>query len=152
LEKNAINRYRLPISKNLLERIDRTSSPAHVGNLRNAIDFIVPENTPVLAAANGIVAYVKDDSSIGGPNPIYWNFTDFIAIRHANEEYSRYDHLAPQSSKVKVGQSVSEGQEIAKVGMTGYTFYPHLHFQVFIFTRTNSWIDFDTISVRDFIL
>jgi murein DD-endopeptidase MepM/ murein hydrolase activator NlpD len=41
---------------------------------------------------------------------------------------------SPQSSKVKVGQAVSEGQEIAKVGMTGYTFRPHLHFQVFIFT------------------
>ena len=71
---------------------------------------------------------------------------------HANEEYSRYNHLAPQSSKVKVGQAVSEGQEIAKVGMTGYTFHPHLHFQVFIFNGTHSWIDFDTVSVQDFIL
>jgi len=108
----------------LLERVDRTSSPVHTGNLRNAIDFIVPENTPVLAAANGVVTYVKDDSCIGGPNPTYWNFTNFVAIMHANEEYSRYDHLAPRSSKVKVGQSISEGQEIAKVGMTGYTFRP----------------------------
>jgi murein DD-endopeptidase MepM/ murein hydrolase activator NlpD len=88
---------------------------------------------------------------IGGPNPIYWNFTNFITIRHVNEEYSRYDHLAPKSSKVKVGQSVSEGQEIARVGMTGYTFHPHLHFQVFIFTRANIWMDFDTVSVQDFI-
>jgi murein DD-endopeptidase MepM/ murein hydrolase activator NlpD len=47
--------------------VDKTSSPAHTGNLRNAIDFIVPENTPVLAAAAGIVTYVKDDSNIGGP-------------------------------------------------------------------------------------
>ena len=109
------------------------------------------ENTPVLAAANSIVSYVNDDSSIGGPSPIYWNFTNFVAIMHANEEYSRYDHLAPQSAKVKVGQAVSEGQVIAKVGMTGYTFRPHLHFQVFIFTRANIWIDFDTVSVQDFI-
>jgi murein DD-endopeptidase MepM/ murein hydrolase activator NlpD len=49
----------------MLERVDRTSSPAHSGKLRNAIDFIVPENTPVLAAANGVVTSVKDDSSIG---------------------------------------------------------------------------------------
>jgi murein DD-endopeptidase MepM/ murein hydrolase activator NlpD len=125
LEKNAINRYRLRIPKNLLERVDRTSSPAHSGNLRNAIDVIVPENTPVLAAANSIVSYVKDDSSIGGPSPL----TNFVAIMHANEEYSRYDHLAPQSSKVKVGQAVSEGQLIAKVGMTGYTFRPHYTFR-----------------------
>ncbi|MGB8935818.1 MAG: M23 family metallopeptidase, partial [Candidatus Nitrosopolaris sp.] len=109
MEKSAINRYRLPVPKNLLEKVDRTSSPAHAGNLRNAIDFIVPENTPVLAAANGIVTSVNDDSTIGGPNPIYWNFTNFIVIMHANEEYSRYDHLAHQSSKVKVGQAVSKG-------------------------------------------
>ena len=151
MEKTAINRYRLPVPKTLLERVDRTSSPAHTGKLRNAIDFIVAENTPVLAAANGIVTYVNDDSSIGGANPIYWNFTNFIVIMHANEEYSRYDHLAPQSSKVKVGQAVSEGEEIAKVGVTGYTFHPHLHFQVFIFTGDNYAIDFDTVSVQDFI-
>jgi murein DD-endopeptidase MepM/ murein hydrolase activator NlpD len=76
---------------------------------------------------------------------------NFVAIMYTSEEYSRYDHLAPQCSKVKVGQAVSEGQEIAKVGMTGYTFHPHLHFQVFIFARTNVWINFDTVSVQDFI-
>jgi len=124
----------LTATDRLYRKTDRTSSPAHSGNLRNAIDFIVPENIPVLAAANGIVSYVKDDSSIGGPNPIYWNFTNFIAIRHANEEYSTYDHLAPQSSKVKVGQSVSEGQEIAKVGMTGYR-YELQHTRLRIYSR-----------------
>lgn len=130
--------------------MDKTSSPAHTGNLRNAIDFIVPENTPVLAAAAGIVTYVKDDSNIGGPNPIYWNYTNFIVIMHANGEYSRYDHLAPRSSQVQVGQTITEGQVIASVGMTGYTFRPHLHFQVFIYTGTNFWTDFDTVSVQDF--
>lgn len=53
----------------MVEIVDRTSSPAHIGKLRNVIDFLVTENTPVLAATNGIVTYVKDDSNIGGPNP-----------------------------------------------------------------------------------
>ncbi|HXX96014.1 MAG TPA: M23 family metallopeptidase [Candidatus Bathyarchaeia archaeon] len=135
--KSAINRYRLPVPRNLLDRVDRSSSPIHIGNLRNAIDFIVLEHSPVLAAANGIVTYVKDDSIIGGPNPIYQKYTNFITIAHANEEYSRYDHLTPQSSKIEVGQTVKEGQQIAKVGMTGYTLVPHLHFHVFIFTGRN---------------
>ena len=151
LERRAINRYRLPVPKNLLERVDTTSSPAHVGKLRNAIDFLVPEHTPVLAATKGIVTYVKDDSNIGGPSPVYWNYTNFIAIMHANEEYSRYNHLAPQSSRIRLGQAVSEGQVIAEVGMTGYTFRPHLHFQVFIYTGTSMWMDFDTVNVQDFI-
>ena len=64
---NAINNYSLPVPKDKLQRIDRMSSPAHVGKLRNAIDFIVAENTPVLAAADGVVTFVKDDSHIGGP-------------------------------------------------------------------------------------
>src|SRR5687767_15988918 len=70
----ALNKYQLPVPKNSIQRIDRSTSPAHIGKLRNAIDFIVPENTPVLAAADGIITYVKDDSNIGGPNPAYWNF------------------------------------------------------------------------------
>jgi murein DD-endopeptidase MepM/ murein hydrolase activator NlpD len=150
LERNAVNRYRLPVPENLLERIDKTSSPAHVGKLRNAIDFLVPENTPVLAAANGIVTYIKDDSNIGGPTPGYWNYTNFIVIMHANGEYSRYDHLAHRSSRVKVDQAVTKGQVIAEVGMTGYTFRPHLHFQVFIYIGTNFWMDFDTVIVQGF--
>ncbi len=65
---SAKNKYRIPVSIDLLQRIDRTSSPAHVGKIRNAVDFIVPQNSPVLAAADGTVTYVKDDSNVGGPN------------------------------------------------------------------------------------
>jgi murein DD-endopeptidase MepM/ murein hydrolase activator NlpD len=119
-----------------------------VGNLRNAIDFIVDEETPVLAAADGIVTFVKDISDIGGPNLAYWEYTNFIVIMHSNGEYSRYDHLSYNSSTVKVGQNVRAGEEIAKVWMTGYTYLPHLHFQVFVVTGFNMWTDFDTVKVR----
>ena len=148
---SAVNHYRLPVPKAKLRRIDRTSSPAHTGKLRNAIDFIVPEDTPVLAAADGIVTYVKDDSNLGGFNVIYWNHTNFIVIMHKNGEYSRYDHLAYRSSKVAVGQHVTACQEIARVGMTGYTFTPHLHFQVYVFTGINIWTDFTMVEVRNFV-
>jgi murein DD-endopeptidase MepM/ murein hydrolase activator NlpD len=146
----AINRYRLPVPKDLLQRTDRTSSPAHLGKLRNAIDFIADEETPVLAAADGIVTFVKDNSNISGSDPIYWNYTNFIVIMHTNGEYSRYDHLCYNSSKVKVGQRVKAGEEIARVGMTGFTYLPHLHFQVFVVTGINIWTDFDTLEVQDF--
>lgn len=145
------NKFRIPIPRNLLQRIDRDSSPAHIGSLRNAVDFIAPKNTPVLAAADGDVVFVNDDSNIGGPNPSYWNTTNFITILHSNGEYSRYDHLEYHSAKVKVGQHVNAGQEIASVGMTGYTYIPHLHFQVFLFNGYNFWTNFDTIEILDFI-
>ena len=150
VRKNAINKYKLPVPKDLLQRIDRTSSPAHMDKLRNAIDFIVDKETPVLAADDGIVTFVKDISDIGGPNPVYWEYTNFIVIMHSNGEYSRYDHLSFNSSTVKVGQNVRAGEEIAKVGMTGYTYLPHLHFQVFVVTGFNMWTDFDTVKVNRF--
>jgi murein DD-endopeptidase MepM/ murein hydrolase activator NlpD len=150
--KSAINKYKLPVPKHLLQRIDRTSSPAHVGKLRNAIDFIADKETPVLAAEDGMVTFVKDTSNIGGPDPSYWRHTNFIVIMHSNGEYSRYDHLSYNSSKVKVGQYVRGGEEIAKVGITGYTYLPHLHFQVFVFTGINMWTDFDTLEVKDFVI
>ncbi len=148
---NANNKYRIPIPKNSIQKIDRFSSPAHIGNLKNSIDFLAAENTPILAAANGTIVAVKDNSNIGGPDPSYWNTTNFITIMHPFGEYSRYDHLKYGSAKVKVGQQVQAGQEIAKVGMTGYTYLPHLHFQVFVFTGPNIWTDFNTIEVKDFI-
>jgi murein DD-endopeptidase MepM/ murein hydrolase activator NlpD len=149
--KSAINKYKLPVPKDLLQHIDRTSSPAHVGKLRNAIDFIADIGTPVLAAEDGLVTSVKDTSNIGGASPSNWRYTNFIVIMHSNGEYSRYDHLSYNSSKVKVGQYVRAGEEIAKVGMTGYTYLPHLHFQVFVFTGSNMWTDFDTLEVKDFV-
>ncbi len=76
------NKYIIPVPQNLLQRIDRTSSPAHIGKLRNAVDFIVPPDTPVLAAADGTVTYVKDDSNVGGSDPPYWNYSNFISIMH----------------------------------------------------------------------
>jgi murein DD-endopeptidase MepM/ murein hydrolase activator NlpD len=148
---NSINSYLLPVPKDKLQRIDRTSSPAHVGKLRNAIDFIVAENTPVVAAADGIVTFVKDDSNIGGPSIEYWHDSNSIVIQHPNGEYSRYDHLAHRSAVVRTGQYIKRGQVIARVGMTGFTYLPHLHFQVFVFTGNNIWIDFDTLAVTEFL-
>ena len=62
----SINRYKLPVPKDIFKRIDRTSSPAHLGKLRNAIDLIVDEETSVLAAADGIETFVNDSSNTGG--------------------------------------------------------------------------------------
>jgi len=146
----AKNTYVIPLPRDLLQRIDRSSSPAHVGKLRNAVDFIAPKGTPVLAAADGVVTYINDDFNVGGPDASYWWYTNFITIRHSNGEYSRYDHLDYKSSKVELNQMVKAGEEISKVGMTGFTYIPHLHFQVYVYTGYNIWTDFETIEVKNF--
>jgi murein DD-endopeptidase MepM/ murein hydrolase activator NlpD len=147
---NTSNKYSLPVPASVLQGVDRTSSPAHFGKLRNAIDLIVPKNTPVLAAADGMVTFVKDDSRIGGPDPSYWVYSNFVTIRHINAEYSRYDHLAHDSSIVRTGEYVHRGQVLAKVGLSGYTYISHLHFQIFIITGPNIWTDFETLEIKEF--
>ena len=146
----AKNIYTIPVPKEMLQRIDRSSSPAHVGKLRNAVDFVAPIGTSVLAAADGIVTCINEDSNVGGPDASYWFYTNFITIKHSNGEYSRYDHLDYKSSKVKLNQKVHAGEEISKIGMTGYTYIPHLHFQVYVYTGYNIWTDFETIEIKNF--
>ena len=43
-----------------------------------------------------------------------------------------YGHLYPSSAKVKTGDYVGEGEQIAGVGTTGYSTGPHLHFEVYL--------------------
>ena len=53
---------------------------------------------------------------------------NYIVIDHGNKKGTLYQHL--QSFSVKVGQSVNQGQEIAKMGSTGVSTGPHLHFEI----------------------
>lgn len=106
---------------------------------------------PIPTAAEGIVTYIKDDSRLGGSDVCYWDYSNFVVITHENGEYPRYDHLAYHSSRVAVGQHVSANHATARVGMTGYTFIPHLHFQVSVATGINIWSDFMTVEVKNFV-
>jgi len=85
----AKNRYQLPIPFENLIIIDTDTSPAYWSKLENAVDLVAPQNTPVLAAAEGVVMYVKDDSDIGGPSMTFWDYSNFISIRHQHKEYTR---------------------------------------------------------------
>jgi murein DD-endopeptidase MepM/ murein hydrolase activator NlpD len=51
-------------------------------------------------------------------------------IDHGNSEYSLYAHLKPGSVRVKVGDRVAAGTPLGKLGSSGNSTEPHLHFQV----------------------
>jgi len=55
---------------------------------------------------------------------------NLVVIQHPGGEYSAYAHLKQGSLKVKVGDRVKQGQQIAEVGDTGDYFMAHLHFQI----------------------
>lgn len=86
----------------------------------NGIDIAAPLGSTVRAAASGMVTYAgrQSDGAV------------VVKIRHDDGYVSLYAHLDP-SLDVKVGQQVSEGQSLGKVGMTGNTTGPHLHFGLY---------------------
>ncbi len=100
----------------------------HQGRVRHAIDFAMPEGTPVLAAREGVVTWVQDDARDGtraGGN--------LISLLHRDGTLTQYAHLKRGSVVVKEGQSISRGSVIALSGSTNDTpVAPHLHFEVFI--------------------
>jgi murein DD-endopeptidase MepM/ murein hydrolase activator NlpD len=127
------NEYALPLRA---QESRIRGSPAHKGKLKHSIDFRVPEGTPVHAALAGKVVFVKQDSDVGGPSKRkYWNLGNRIVIEHRSEEYTAYEHLRYLGSSVKEGQRVRTGQLIGYSGNTGYTYEPHLHFEVFVRPR-----------------
>ena len=94
-------------------------------------------NKDVYAAGNGKVVYAsndhKDDKSFDvtklkkNPLELYGNC---IGIQHKNGAISIYGHLKQNSLMVKMGDSVVSGQKIAAIGVSGSSFFPHLHFEV----------------------
>jgi len=64
---------------------------------------------------------------IGWTNAVAGNY---VIIDHRNGEFSAYCHLQEGSVRVKPGDRVNKGMVIAKVGNTGNSGAPHLHFQL----------------------
>lgn len=55
---------------------------------------------------------------------------NYVSLKHANGEYSFYGHMIMGSVVVNKGDKVKQGQVIGKVGHTGMSNCPHLHFQL----------------------
>jgi murein DD-endopeptidase MepM/ murein hydrolase activator NlpD len=88
------------------------------GRMHKGIDLAAPTGSPVLAAADGRVTYASRYSSFG----------KLILIRHKPGLVTAYAHLS--SIDVEVGERVKAGERIGKVGSTGHSTAPHLHFEV----------------------
>ena len=85
-----------------------------------AVDFPLPEGTPVLAARAGRVMQVVDSREQGS----------LLRILHSDGSMALYAHLKAGSASVRSGQTVAAGQAIALSGNTGHSSGPHLHFVV----------------------
>ncbi|HET7624727.1 MAG TPA: M23 family metallopeptidase [Verrucomicrobiae bacterium] len=125
--------YHLPYAPGTAHRVTQgyDGKFSHQGSNKYAIDWKMPEGTPVLAARGGLVVKVKDDSDIGGGSMKYDRYNNYVLIRHDDGTLGHYCHLQKGGVKVHPGERVVAGQEIALSGCTGFSTGPHLHFCVF---------------------
>lgn len=104
---------------------------SHKGSNQYAIDWQMPEGTPVRAARGGLVVKIKDDSDKGGGSVKYDSYNNYVIIRHDDGTLGHYCHLKKGGVEVHPGQIVKAGDFIALSGNTGFTTGAHLHFSVF---------------------
>lgn len=82
------------------------------------IDFAGQTGSNVVAVAGGVITEAKDSNGYG----------NLIEIDHGNGYVTRYGHNSEMT--VEVGDAVKKGQVVAKMGSTGRSTGPHVHFEV----------------------
>lgn len=85
--------------------------------------------TPVIASKSGRVEVVQRSSS---------GYGNMVLINHGDGYKTRYAHMVKGSITVSVGDYVEAGQTIGKVGSTGNSTGPHLHFEVIVNGETRN--------------
>jgi len=123
------NIYSIPFSGGLNIR----AAPFHFESdyMRNAVDFALDIGTPILASCDGLVDKIVDNNGEGGFDRKFLDKTNLVILKHPCGEYSLYVHMKA-GILVKEGQGVEAGEPIGYSGMSGYTSYPHLHYQTSI--------------------
>lgn len=100
-------------------RIVARFGPGASGERFNGIKIATPLDSPVAAAADGVVAYAGSEiPSLGG----------LVILRHGDNWVTVYGHCS--RLLVQRGQRVRQGQVIARSGDTGFADRPELHFEM----------------------
>ena len=83
------------------------------------IDYAAPMGTRVLAASDGEISFVGQQSGYG----------NVVIIEHRDGRSTLYGHLSGFAAGMRKGQRVEQSQVIGYVGMTGLATGPHLHYE-----------------------
>lgn len=112
--------WTLPIKGTVTSEYGKRKRGSHHG-----IDLAAPQGSTIKAAKGGTVLHS------GWYNSIYGNA---VIIDHGNGQKTLYAHCS--KTTVKEGAKVAAGQAIAKVGSTGNSTGPHVHFEIYIDGKT----------------
>ena len=96
----------------------RESPTEGASSNHQGIDIGASTGSDIVAAADGVVTIATYSASAG----------NYVMLSHGGGVSTVYMHCS--SLNVSEGQSVTQGQVIAKVGSTGYSTGPHLHFGI----------------------
>ncbi len=95
-----------------------------------ALDFKVKTGTKVCAARAGIVTAARKDSDKRGLKTKNLSDGNYIFIQHDDGSEANYWHFKKDGVLVNIGDTVQTGQLIGYSGNTGFSAFPHLHFEV----------------------
>jgi hypothetical protein len=136
--------YHLPFAKNskflLIQAYNSKMSHRH----ELSVDFKMKKGSKICATRAGVVTAVKKDSDVGGLKDEYLSEGNHIIIKHNDGSDAMYWHLKKDGVLVNIGDTVAQGQHIGYSGNTGYTAFPHLHFQVYDVNGKNIATRFST--------
>lgn len=93
------------------------------GAYHGAVDFGA-------AGVNGMPVYAAADGIVHTTAALTTSYGNYVIIAHYNGLYTLYAHGQAGSICVSEGQAVKKGQQIMRVGSTGNSTGPHLHFEV----------------------
>jgi murein DD-endopeptidase MepM/ murein hydrolase activator NlpD len=125
--------YRAPFAVGSTHQITQAypSRMTHVTpDSEYAVDFALPDGTPVYSAREGVVINVRHDSFRGAAAMAMLDQANVVEILHNDGTIAIYAHLHWDSIRVRIGERVVRGQYIADSGNTGFSSGPHLHFAV----------------------
>lgn len=90
------------------------------GRLHEGVDISADSGVPVVAVADGVIVEAGTKGGYGR----------FVAVRHAERLTTYYAHLGSIGADVKPGLAVKSGTQIGRIGSTGVSTGPHLHFEI----------------------
>lgn len=118
------------------------SKMSHVGE--RALDFKIKKGTTICAARNGIVSVLRKNSNKGGLKQENLSDGNYVSIQHEDGSVAHYWHLQKEGVFVNAGDTVKAGQPIGLSGNTGYSAFPHLHFEVQGYDASGNFVQLPT--------